>query len=233
MQWTGTLQEFRYGSMGISVLAGGCLFDREKRGFTTRTRSGQATLCLESPADPSPMAVDHLVSVEIHVGQCSIKASIHSQDFSPRHRHWSTGLQDWHHPCSFQSWIPRSFDPVSLQGSREQWYQSDISRNQAMARLLVFFYTLLIVAANVALMHLNVQYLGVLCVCFLLRLHQFTTKILCDCRNLIKVINYNMTISILQLATVVPLQNVVQVGMDAHHVYIHVYTYVHLYVHQM
>lgn len=120
MQWTGTLQEFRYGSMGISVLAGGCLFDREKRGFTTRTRSGQATLCLESPADPSPMAVDHLVSVEIHVGQCSIKASIHSQDFSPRHRHWSTGLQDWHHPCSFQSWIPRSFDPVSLQGSREQ-----------------------------------------------------------------------------------------------------------------
>lgn len=82
-------------------------------------------------------------------------------------------------------------------------------------------------------MHLNVQYLGVLCVCFLLRLHQFTTKILCDCRNLIKVINYNMTISILQLATVVPLQNVVQVGMDAHHVYIHVYTYVHLYVHQM
>jgi len=46
-------QEFRYGSMGISVLAGGCLFDREKRGFTTRTRSGQATLCLESPADPS------------------------------------------------------------------------------------------------------------------------------------------------------------------------------------
>lgn len=65
LQWTRTLQEFRYGSMGISVLAGGCLFDREKRGFTTRTRSGQATLCLESPADPSPMAVDHLVSVEI------------------------------------------------------------------------------------------------------------------------------------------------------------------------
>ena len=141
LQWTGTLQEFRYGSMGISVLAGGCLFDREKRGFTTRTRSGQATLCLESPADPSPMAVDHLVSVEIHVGQCSVKASIHSQDFSPRHRHWSTGLQDWHHPCSFQSWIPRSFDPVSLQGSREQWYQSDISRDQTMARLLVFFFT--------------------------------------------------------------------------------------------
>ena len=51
---TPCLQEFRYGSMGISVLAGGCLFDREKRGFTTRTRSGQATLCLESPADPSP-----------------------------------------------------------------------------------------------------------------------------------------------------------------------------------
>eukprot|EP00438_Fugacium_kawagutii_P013814 Skav210605 [mRNA] locus=scaffold234:74391:82575:+ [translate_table: standard] len=46
------LQEFRYGSMGISVLNGGSLFDREKRGFTTRTRSGQATLCLESPADP-------------------------------------------------------------------------------------------------------------------------------------------------------------------------------------
>jgi len=46
-------QEFRYGSMGISVLDGGSLFDREKRGFTTRTRSGQATLCLESPADPS------------------------------------------------------------------------------------------------------------------------------------------------------------------------------------
>lgn len=184
LQWTGTLQEFRYGSMGISVLAGGCLFDREKRGFTTRTRSGQATLCLESPADPSPMAVDYLVLVEIHVGECSIKASIHSQDFSPRHRHWSTGLQDWHHPCSFQSWIPRSFDPVSLQGLREQWYQSDISRDQAMARLL-FFYTLYIVAANVALMHLNVQYLVVLCVCFLLRLHQFTIKILCDCRILI------------------------------------------------
>ena len=86
------------------------------------------------------MAVDHLVLVEIHVGQCSIKASIHSQDFSPRHRHWSTGLQDWHHPCSFQSWIPRSFDPVSLQGLREQWYQSDISRDQAMARLLVFLH---------------------------------------------------------------------------------------------
>lgn len=46
-------QEFRYATMGISVLQGGGLFDRQARGFTTRTRSGAATLCLESPADPS------------------------------------------------------------------------------------------------------------------------------------------------------------------------------------
>ena len=62
-------QEFRYGSMGISVLDGGSLFDREKRGFTTRTRSGQATLCLESPADPSHLGQKILVgfnSIQLH-----------------------------------------------------------------------------------------------------------------------------------------------------------------------
>ncbi|CAK9056128.1 Terminal nucleotidyltransferase 4A (DNA polymerase sigma) (LAK-1) (Non-canonical poly(A) RNA polymerase PAPD7) (PAP-associated domain-containing protein 7) (TRAMP-like complex polyadenylate polymerase) (Terminal guanylyltransferase) (Terminal uridylyltransferase 5) (TUTase 5) (Topoisomerase-related function protein 4-1) (TRF4-1) [Durusdinium trenchii] len=46
-------QEFRYATQGISVLNGGALFDRQQRGFTARTRTGQATLCLESPSEPS------------------------------------------------------------------------------------------------------------------------------------------------------------------------------------
>lgn len=44
-------QEFRYGSVGISLLGGGSLFDRVARGFTATTRTGQATLCLESPTE--------------------------------------------------------------------------------------------------------------------------------------------------------------------------------------
>lgn len=44
-------QEFRYGQVGISLLNGGCLFDRVARGFTATTRTGQATLCLESPTE--------------------------------------------------------------------------------------------------------------------------------------------------------------------------------------
>jgi len=46
-------QEFRYAATGISVREGGSLFDRAKRGWTATTRSGQATLCLESPTEPS------------------------------------------------------------------------------------------------------------------------------------------------------------------------------------
>ncbi|CAE7289832.1 cid14 [Symbiodinium natans] len=46
-------QEFRYAATGISVREGGSLFDRAKRGWSATTRSGQATLCLESPTEPS------------------------------------------------------------------------------------------------------------------------------------------------------------------------------------
>ena len=45
-------QEFRYAVTGISVLNGGCLFDRQQRGWTARTRNGQPTICLESPVEP-------------------------------------------------------------------------------------------------------------------------------------------------------------------------------------
>jgi DNA polymerase sigma len=42
-------QEFRYATQGISVLNGGSVFDRISRGWTATTRTGQPTLCLESP----------------------------------------------------------------------------------------------------------------------------------------------------------------------------------------
>lgn len=46
-------REFRYGTTGISVANGGCLFDRAARGWTGSTRTGQVTLSLESPTDSS------------------------------------------------------------------------------------------------------------------------------------------------------------------------------------
>eukprot|EP00811_Abedinium_folium_P024091 NODE_3381_length_2046_cov_3.501303.p1 GENE.NODE_3381_length_2046_cov_3.501303~~NODE_3381_length_2046_cov_3.501303.p1 ORF type:complete len:636 (+),score=231.68 NODE_3381_length_2046_cov_3.501303:95-2002(+) len=45
-------QEFRYHSVGISVLNGGYLFDRVARGWAVASRVGQASLCLESPVEP-------------------------------------------------------------------------------------------------------------------------------------------------------------------------------------
>mmetsp|Transcript_114862 Transcript_114862/g.228603 ORF Transcript_114862/g.228603 Transcript_114862/m.228603 type:complete len:874 (+) Transcript_114862:36-2657(+) len=44
-------QEFRYGTTGISVANGGCLFDRAARGWAGPVRTGQVTLSLESPTD--------------------------------------------------------------------------------------------------------------------------------------------------------------------------------------
>jgi len=46
-------QEFRYGSVGISVQGRGALFDRAARGWMGTTRTGQPALCLESPLEPS------------------------------------------------------------------------------------------------------------------------------------------------------------------------------------
>eukprot|EP00931_Biecheleriopsis_adriatica_P006369 TRINITY_DN107781_c0_g1_i1.p1 TRINITY_DN107781_c0_g1~~TRINITY_DN107781_c0_g1_i1.p1 ORF type:complete len:480 (-),score=110.99 TRINITY_DN107781_c0_g1_i1:49-1488(-) len=47
-------QEFNYGSQGISVLDGGCTFNKVERGFPQNNRKGGGLqLCLESPLMPS------------------------------------------------------------------------------------------------------------------------------------------------------------------------------------